>query len=232
MVARPMSRDGVPPIRSRVEKEKPRQLGALASPGDQHPFLDLLRQEPDVEMGLTVGAKIGHLGQLGVADRRCVLGLHLDRHVRLRTPRSPERHSRRPPFRCARPVRPGHTARGVRGPQEPSPDFTGFLGPCRIRQAQDQATRSSSAERGDLGARESTEARSRCRTPNSGLDGVRAEQYPQLADQAPRARDVELGRKAQHLLSDSKKDRRVAGMLGEEPLEALHRAVGEGRDGK
>lgn len=62
--------------------------------------------------------------------------------MRLRTPRSPERHGRRPPLRCARPVRPGHTARGVPGPQEPSPDFTGFLGPCRIRQAQDQATRS------------------------------------------------------------------------------------------
>jgi hypothetical protein len=73
MVASPIRSDGVPPIRSRVEKA----------------LLPLLGQEPDVESGLPLGAQVGHLGQLGVTDRRAILGLHLDGHMSFRTPRSP-----------------------------------------------------------------------------------------------------------------------------------------------
>ena len=38
----------------------------LPGTGHQHPFLALLRQEADVEVGLSYRAKIGHFGQLGV----------------------------------------------------------------------------------------------------------------------------------------------------------------------
>ena len=80
--ARPTSTHGVPPMRSRVQKEKPVELVAVAGLGDQHPLLALLRQQPDVVAGGAVGADVGHLGQLGVAQRGAVLGLDLDRHVR------------------------------------------------------------------------------------------------------------------------------------------------------
>ena len=76
--ATPIRSDGVPPMRSSVEKAKPRSFAALAGVGDEHPLLTLFREESDFEAGRPFGAQVGHLGQLGVGERRAVFGLDVD----------------------------------------------------------------------------------------------------------------------------------------------------------
>ena len=85
--ASPMSTHGVPPMRSSVQNEKPLSLPLVAGLRDEHPRLGLLGQRADLVAVRALGAQVGHLGQLRVAQRRAVLGLDLDRHL-LQSPRS------------------------------------------------------------------------------------------------------------------------------------------------
>ena len=80
--ASPHSRQGVPPMRSRVQNEKP-QLSGVADLGDQDPRLGLLRQQTDVEASRAVGDDVGHLGQLGVRQGGAVLCFDSERHSAL-----------------------------------------------------------------------------------------------------------------------------------------------------
>ena len=132
------------------------ELGPFAGTGDQHPLLPLFGQEPDIESRFPLSAQVGHLGQLGIADRCAVLGLHLDGHMPFRTPRSPCGVSRRLPSVMARNTPLVHPATvgesGCGGPprQEPCIDFTGFGAPCRIRPPH-PGSRSGGAIRGQTG---------------------------------------------------------------------------------
>ena len=79
--ARPHSRQGVPPMRSRVQNEKPDQLSGVTNLGDQHPLLGLLRHQADVEAGGTVGDDVGHIGQLGIGQGGAVFRFDSERHT-------------------------------------------------------------------------------------------------------------------------------------------------------
>ena len=122
------------------------QLRPLVGAGHEDPLLPLLRQEADVEAGLAVGAQVGHLGQLGVTDRRAVLGLHLDGHKSFRTPRLRCRLSRRLRARAA-PLAPSETVVG-RSRNEAGTQFYGIGRPlspppagARPRRRRDRAGR-------------------------------------------------------------------------------------------
>ena len=76
----PMSTQGVPPIRSSVQKEEAAQPAVVAGLGRQHPRLCLLGERACL---ICVGrgrAQVGHLRQIRVADRGAVPCLHCDCH--------------------------------------------------------------------------------------------------------------------------------------------------------
>ncbi|CAB4752437.1 unannotated protein [freshwater metagenome] len=99
------------------EERKALDLVALLGHGDEHPGLGLLRQVPDLEAVRTVASEISHFGQLGITQRRAVLGFDLDRHTRnpgsdgfltLLVQRSRGRSATWSRNSLARPVHPGY----------------------------------------------------------------------------------------------------------------------------
>ncbi len=80
-MASPMSTHGVPPMRSRVQNEKPLSLPSTGE-GDEHPELGLLRQQPDLEPARRRSAQMSAISASSASvELRAVLGLDLDRHV-------------------------------------------------------------------------------------------------------------------------------------------------------
>ena len=59
----------------------PHQRLLLADQGDEHPLLALLGKQADIEAALALRCQVGHLGQLGIAERGAVLRVGLKRHV-------------------------------------------------------------------------------------------------------------------------------------------------------
>jgi hypothetical protein len=63
----------------RAEREA-LELPGVTDLGDEHPRLGHLRQQSGLVAARAIGTEVSHLGQLGVGQRRAVLGLDLDRH--------------------------------------------------------------------------------------------------------------------------------------------------------
>ena len=86
---------------ARACRRRTLELAALAGLGDEHPRLGHLRQQAGLVAARALGAEVGHLGQLAVAQLRAILGLDLDRHAEPclldrsspRSERSPDPHS-------------------------------------------------------------------------------------------------------------------------------------------
>ena len=76
-----MSTLGVPPMRSSVQNEKPLRLRSVPGHGDEHPLPRPASRGARSRNGSVPRAHVGHLGQLGIAQCRAILGLDLDRHT-------------------------------------------------------------------------------------------------------------------------------------------------------
>ena len=108
----------------------------------------------------------------------------------------------------------------------PSIDFTGFLASCRIRpleqgfQASDQGWNSKPVGPVDRAGRRLD--------GSSGLDGMGTEQNPELTHQPAARVHVELGWQPEHLVANMEQHRRVPRVVGEQALQVVDGAIGEG----
>ena len=181
----------------RAEREAP-QLVALAGPGDEDPRLGHLRQQAGLVAARTVGAEVGHLGQLAVTELRCSPSSR---------PRSP--CGLRPPGSLVAPAWGGYRTPTVQ--------------PTR-RSSCNSARRGAVPQVKRLTDRSGREPRS----ATASQEALGAEQHPHLAEEPGRRVDAVAVGQLDHLAPDVEEHRRLAGVLGDERPQPGDELVGDG----